>query len=250
MKEFLRLVYSECYKMRHTLFFKLHLLIPIFGILLFLCYYGVSPHEWESEVSGYIMALGAALPFVAGIVCALSVSQEEGNHFLVVLGAPAKRQTQVLAKWSVLFFTGFMSWALAVGGFMAGYSLVLKRGRADFGLVLALILLLWTSSAGIYFFHLFLNFWRPKSISIGIGAFESVVSALMLTGLGEGRWQFLPCAYGGRWAGFCLRYYLEGFRPETEAIKRLALINAAVTAGIFLFTMAGFHFYEGRRTYD
>ena len=95
--------------MRHTIFFWLHLLLPVFGILLFLCYYSVSPHKWESEVSGYITVLTTALPLIISIVCAQSISPEEGNHFLVFLGTAVKRRNSVLAKWFMVYCAGLMA---------------------------------------------------------------------------------------------------------------------------------------------
>lgn len=251
MKEFVRLVCSEFYKMRHTIFFWLHLLVPVFGILLFLCYYGVSPHGWESELSGYVTVLTTVFPFIISIVCSKGVSLEEGNHFLVFLGTAVKRRNAFLSKWFVCFFMGLLGTALAVGGFMAGYSLLLRRVRFDAGLCLNMILIMWLSSMGLYFLHIFLNLWKPGSVSVCVGAAESIVSALMLTGLGDGLWQFLPCAYGGHWEGYYFRYYLEGSLPETVMpLKGQFFINAGVTAVIIFFTLAGFHFYEGRQMND
>lgn len=251
MREFVRLVHLEFYKMKHTGFFWLHLFVPVFGILLFLCYYGVSPHRWEGELSGYIEVLTTAFPLIISIVCAQNVSHEEGNHFLVFLGMAVKRRNMFTAKWFVCVFMGLLGTALAVGGFMAGYSLLLKRVRFDAVLCLNMILLVWAGSMGMYFYHVFLNLWKPKSISLCIGAVESVVSALMLTGLGDGIWQFLPCAFGGHWTGYYFRYYLDGRLPAAVAgLKGSLLINGAVTAVIALLTLTGFYFYEGRRIND
>ncbi|MEY8508179.1 lantibiotic immunity ABC transporter MutG family permease subunit [Lachnospiraceae bacterium 42-17] len=251
MREFARLVYSEFYKMKHTAFFWLHLLVPVFGILLFLCYYGVSTHKWESELSGYITVLTVSFPLVISIACAQNVSVEEGNHFLVFLGMAVKRRNIFLAKWFVCFFMGLTGIAIAVGGFMAGYNLLLKRGRFDIRFCLMIIFFMWAGSIGMYFLHVFLNLWKPKSISICMGAVESVVSALMLTGLGEGLWQFFPCTYGGHWEGYYLRYCLEGrFPAAVEELRGTLFVNGAVTAGIVLFTLAAFHFYEGRQNND
>lgn len=247
----MRLVRLEFYKMRHTIFFWLHLFVPAFGILMFLCYYGVSPHEWESELSGYIAVLTTAFPFVISIVCHKCVSLEEGNHFLVFLGAAVKRRNAFLSKWFVCFVMGLLGTALAVGGFMAGYSLFLRRARFDAGLCLNMILIMWLCSMGLYFLHVFLNLWKPGSVSVCVGAAESIVSALMLTGLGDGLWQFLPCAYAGHWEEYYFRYYLEGSLAEAPILlKRLFFINAGVTAVIILFTLVGFRFYEGRQIND
>lgn len=251
MRELLRLIHLEFYKMKHMSFFFLHLLIPVFGILVFLCYYGISPHSRESELSSYVIVLTAALPLVISVVCAQAVSPEEGNHFLVFLGTAVKRKHAFLAKWVLVFFMGLFGMALAVGGFMAGYSLILKRCELDFSFMVMIILVMWLGSTGMYVMHLYLNLWKPKSISIGIGAVESVLSALMLTGLGDGLWQFLPCAFCGRWEGLLMRYWFKKSPPVTEEfIRHSFAVNIIVTAGIVLIAAAGFYFYEGRRTDD
>lgn len=251
MKEFIKLVHLEFYKMKHTAFFPMHLLIPIFGILTFLCYYKISPHSWEQELSFYITVLTTAFPLVISIVCAQAVSPEEDSHFLVFLGTAVKRRNAFFAKYFLVFFMGFLGTALAVGGFMAGYSLLLKRCGFDFFSAAMTILVMWLGSMGMYVMHLVLNLWMPKSISIGIGTVESVMAALMLTGLGEGLWQFLPCAFGGRWEGILMKYRTEERLPVTkEFIWRSLGINIAVTAGIILIAAAGFYFYEGRRADD
>lgn len=251
MKEFTGLVYAEFYKMRHTVLLMLHVLIPVFGILVFLCYYKMSPHRWEDELSAYLMVLTTAFPFIISIVCAQSVSLEEDNHFSVFLGMPVRRGNAFLAKFFSLFFSGLFAAALAVGGFLTGYCLILKRCMLDFRFAGILIFVMWISSAGVYVMHILLNLWRPKSVSLCIGLVESIVSALMLTGLGEGLWQFFPCSYGGHWESFLMRYWLEGkWCVEKEFLFKSLIVNLLVTAAIAAASAAGFYFYEGRRFHD
>lgn len=250
MGELVRLIRMEFYKMKHTALFPLHILIPVFGILTFLCYYGGSQHGWESEVSAYIQVLVTALPLVISIVCAQSVSLEEQNHFMVFLGTAEKRRNAFLAKWFSVFFMGLFSMALAVGGFMAGYCLILKRRRFDLWLTCMMILVMWLAGSGMYVLHVFLNLWKPKSISLGVGTVETVVAALMLTGLGDGLWPFLPCAFGGHWEDMLMRYRIEGKLPAAEYIRESLCFNLLVTAVIVVTAAAGFYYYEGRRVND
>lgn len=121
----------------------------------------------------------------------------------------------------------------------------------DFRFAGMLIIVMWVSSAGMYVMHIFLNLWRPKSVSLCIGLVESIVSALMLTGLGEGIWQFFPCSYGGHWESFLMRYWLEGkWCVEKEFLFKSLIVNLLVTAAIAAASAAGFYFYEGRRFHD
>lgn len=251
MREFIRLVHSEFYKMKHTVFFVLHLIVPAFGIFVFLCYYGVSPHKWEEELLAYITVLTVALPLSISIVCAQAVSYEEGNHFLAFLGTALKRRHAFWAKWFLVFFMGLLAMALTVGGFMAGYCLLLRRCDFDLWFTAAVTLVMWIGSAGMYVSHMFLNLWKPKSVSLGIGMVESASAALLLTGLGDGLWQFLPCAYGGHWEEIFMRYWFYGsVSVSYEFIRNSLFINVLVTAGIIMAAVAGFHFYEGRRVND
>lgn len=250
MGELVRLIRMEFYKMKHTAFLRLHILLPLFGILLFLCYYGISPHRWEGEVSAYIQVLVTALPLVISIVCAQSVSPEEQNHFMVFLGTAEKRRNAFLSKWFSVFFMGLFSMTLAVGGFMAGYCLILKRCRFDLRLTGMMILVMWLTSGSMYVLHVFLNLWKPKSISLGVGTVEVVISALMLTGLGDGIWPFLPCAFGGYWEDMLMRYRMEGKLAAAEYMRESFGINLLVTAALAVVAAAGFYYYEGRRVND
>lgn len=195
--------------------------------------------------------LATSLPLVISVVCAQAVSPEEGNHFLVFLGLAVKRRNAFLAKWWMVFLSGLGAMTLAVGGFMAGYCLLLKRMPFDMAFCLAVIFIMWNGSFGLYVIHMILNLWKPRSLSICAGAAESVVSALMLTGLGDGLWQFLPCAYAGRWEGHFFRYYLEGKLPLEESVLKASFgVNAVILAGITGAAMTGFYYYEGRRVND
>ena len=79
----------------------------------------------------------------------------------------------------------------------------------------------------LYAFHLFLSLCFGKAASMAAGIVEAVLAALMLTGLGDGCWPVVPCAWSGRWSSYLLLY---------EA-------GVLITAGIFIW----FHYYEGRQ---
>lgn len=56
----------------------------------------------------------------------------------------------------------------------------------------------------LYSFHLFLAFRFNKAISIGVGITESLISALFLTGLGDGIWSYVPCSWSARFVTYAL----------------------------------------------
>lgn len=253
MKEFIRHMRGEIMKMRRTALPTLHLAVPLLGILLFLAYYRATSYSCQGEVSGYITVLTTALPFMISIVCILSVSLEERNHFCVFLGTAVKKRNVFLAKWSVLSGLGLGAVILAVSGFMAGYSCVLGKSKFDAGWCLAVSGCMWLCGQGQYLIHLYLNFSCSKSLSLCVGAEESLVSALMLTGLGDGIWQLLPCAFGGRWEGYLLKVWFsggKGMKSLWQYYERSLWVNLTVMAGMVSLTAVWFYVYEGRRVDD
>ena len=84
---------------------------------------------------------------------------------------------------------GFAAILLAVFGFAGGFLALSGKAALSAGEYLALACVLWMEGADLYLLHLFLNLKFSKSISLCVGTSELVVSALFLTGLGEGRWQ-------------------------------------------------------------
>lgn len=253
MKELFRYLRGERLKMKHTILPGFHAAVPLLGILLFLLYYRGTAYSRQSELSGYIMVLTTAFPLIISIVCVLSVSMEEKNHFQVFLGTAVKKRNAFLAKWFILSGMGLGAVILAVFGFMAGYSFILGKDKFDFGLCSAVSVCMWLCGQGQYVIHLYLNLSGGKSISMCAGAAESLVSALMLTGLGDGIWPFLPCAFGGRWEDCLLKGWFAGranAKPLYPYYGRILLINIVVMAGIIGLSAVWFYFYEGRRVDD
>ncbi len=83
----------------------------------------------------------------------------------------------------------------------ASLKTVLKKGCFNLSLscfysYVGLFLL--TSTVILYLLHLLIAFLFGSGATIGLGIFEVLVSALLLTGLGDGIWQFVPCAWPAR----------------------------------------------------
>ena len=63
----------------------------------------------------------------------------------------------------------------------------------------------------LYLIHLVVVFLFGNGANIGLGIAESLLSALLLTGLGDGIWQFIPCAWGTRLMGTLINlWYYSG----------------------------------------
>ena len=95
-------------------------------------------------------------------------------------------------------------------------------------------------SVPLYLEHLFLNLIFPKTVSQCVGVVQSVVSALFLTGLGEGRWQFFPAT----WSARGIRYCNDPVNGKRVLFCLLLLFLMCVIIGVW------FHKYEGRQCND
>ena len=68
MTEFYRFIKSKGYRMRHSLFFPVHILIPLVGIFLYLAYMGLRQAGVWEHLTTYVTLLAMAYPAIAGIV--------------------------------------------------------------------------------------------------------------------------------------------------------------------------------------
>ncbi len=246
MKELHRNIRAELWKMRHTLIPWLHVLIPVLGILVFLSYYSFAVWSDAEKVSGYMEALSVVLPLVISVICSMAVEMEEKGHFQTFLGTAVHRRVPFLAKWLVLAGLGFLAVLLAVFGFAGGYWMMTDRAVLSAGDYLALSAGLFIGGWNLYLFHLFLNLRFSKNISLCAGTAELLIAALFLTGLGEGRWQFFPCAWGGRWIAYLLQCQIGNGAEASSFASGSLSAGTAVTVVLWCTVMVWFHFYEGR----
>lgn len=246
--EFLRLIGAECLKMRRTILPLIHVSVPVAVSILFLGYYSFAPWSEQSQISVYVEVLGVALPFLISMICAAAVELETENHFQVFLGVVQGRKRVLAAKWLVLLGLGLFALSLAVGIFAAGYYYLLGKNSLTLGLCVTLTGVLWVGSISLYMWHLFLNLRFSKTISMGIGIGETLISALFLTGLGDGRWQYVPAGFSARGSSELLYFRLAmqtGNGMTGELLKKMEcclLITVLLCVIIFLW----FQFYEGR----
>lgn len=250
MRELARLIQGEFIKMRHTKLLWMHIFVPAAGAAVFLLYYGYAPWSAEGKVQGYMESVAVAYPFLAGLVCAMSVELEEEGHMQTFLLSGRRKYRLFLGKWLALGLCSLAASAIAFPGFAAGYEFILRQNPYPAHFYILGWLALWGGQMVLYAFHLFLSLCFGKAASMAAGIVEAVLAALMLTGLGDGCWPVVPCAWSGRWSSYLLLYE-AGDRGRWSAAARslpaqLAVCAAAavlITAGIFIW----FHYYEGRQ---
>lgn len=232
-------VRAELLKMKHTFLIPFHVAVPVViaGFMLF--YYHGTIGNPMGQTMAYFELIGVGLPFVVSIVCAGNIGLEEQNHFQVFLGNYKVKGKGFVVKGVVLFGMGVLAIFGAAVLFAAGYHFLL--GKEGIGMqYVRLTGTLIFGSVPLYLEHLFLNLIFPKTVSQCVGVVQSVVSALFLTGLGEGRWQFFPAT----WSARGIRYCNDPVNGKRVLFCLLLLFLMCVIIGVW------FHKYEGRQCND
>lgn len=223
---------------------KAHIFIPMGIAGIFLVYYTYSPWDAVSKVGAYFQILGMGFPFLTGLFGALISEQEqEAGAFREILGAPQKTNA-FFSKLLLLALMGFFSVFLASLLFGAGYIGLLHQHCVDFSFYVKSALLLWGCSLPLYLWHLLLAFCCNRGISIGVGIMESLLAALMITGMGDGIWLYFPAAWAPRMITALLtaqtmRIPLDG--GFYAAVTLCFLMTAALLAAFGVWA----HFWEG-----
>lgn len=235
--------------MKHTFLYPLHIAVPVIGSILFLLYYHVSDWDEMMQISGFIQVIGIALPFVIALICAGNVSLEEENHFQPFLGTSVCKWHTLFAKWMVLEALALLSIIASVCMFACGYHWILGKEALSSQIYGLLILFLWLGSIPLYLEHLFLNFTYSKAASLGAGVAQLLLSALFLTGLGDGKWQFFPSTWSVRWTSLILTVIVNDGASDflIGKVKTYAMICLLITVVIYVIIRMWFYFYEGRQ---
>lgn len=241
MRTWIRLLRAERYKMKHTILPVMHVGIPLTGSILLLIYYRATSLNGIEQVSGFIEIVGMGFPFLVSLICSRSMMLEEGNHYQTFLGGSAARTTSLSAKCIVLQLLGLLAVILGIGSFALGEQYLL--GNADFPVMVypAAALALWLGSLIQYPIHLFLNMRFSQSVSMGIGVAQSVLAALLVTGLGEGIWQFIPCSWSIRMSIEQLKRMMI---PGAGFSKREGIICLLISVVVCVIIFVWFH-YKG-----
>lgn len=206
---FFRYLKADFYKTKRLPVRLAHLLIPVGTSVLFLIYYIYSAWDTETKVTAYFQVLGMGLPLLTGLFCAMLSEQElSAGGFWNMLSA-RKRAAAFFSKLLVLLLLGMFALLLASVLFGTGYFLGTGQRSVGYLFYWKEAFVLMGSSIFLYVLHLFLALRFDKGVTIALGFVESLLSALLLTGMGEGIWMYVPAAWASRFV--TLFYYHEKF---------------------------------------
>lgn len=245
-----RVLRADSLKMKGTIFFWIHIAMPIIGIVLFLSYYSFSKVDSISKVPVYIQALSMAFPLLISVVSSFVVEQESlAGNFTELLSTEYGKRKAFISKVCLLLICGFCSTIVAVVGFAAGFHFLLGQNELPLSFYVEISFVLFGCQIFMYLFHLFLNFRFSKGASIGVGVMECLLSALMLTGMGDVIWKYMPCAWGMRLSNsfFAYRLNLDSFHALPVDIQMGIVICICSTIIAFIMSLIWFSFYEGRK---
>lgn len=245
MGAFYRCIRSDIYKMKRQPILWVHLLVPLAGVGVFLAYYTFTSWTPVSKVGGYLEVMAVAFPTLIGIVCSMAAEQESSaGNFQPLLTFPVKL-LPFASSLLVLVVLGAGAAVLAAGGFGLGFTIFLNETPFALEFYFYAACILAGSSIFLYALHWIVSLQYGGGASIGIGIVESLLSALMLTGLGNGIWQFFPCAWGVR---FISIYELLNLNPKVVPDLSVGVaFCAAATAAILFLACLWFYRWEGRK---
>lgn len=246
MLSLLHCIRSDLYKFRHTSMILIHLILPLGAAAAFLAYFAISPWKPGSKVSGYFEMIGVSFPLVIGLVCSKTIEQEgQAGSFQNMLCGTKSRTVVFLSKLIVMLLLGACSIALAIGVFAAGFRV------APWGVYGKVTALLIAGSIFLYILHLFVSLQYGRGASIGLGIVESLLSALALTGLGDGIWYYIPCTWCARFSDDMVYSWLNPAKSFGFAeLKRGLLVAVPATLIALILVFLWFRIWEGRKTYD
>ena len=234
---------GEYEKSKHSILRSIHWIIPFLCAVIFAGYYHVSVWEKSVKISTYLETLAVAFPFLTGIIVGMAVQIEnQAGHFQLMLGTIPSRTAPYIGKLGFLIINAFGATFLALGVFVILY----REAPAVFCMKAGLLLV--ATMVPVYMIQLMTGVNFGKGASMGLGIAGSLISALMITGLGDIIWKYIPWAWGVR----AMEYLVLAWNKPYiyEQIKQDFFHGMAVCivcSGVFLIvSLLWFRNWEGK----
>ncbi len=246
MGAFVRYLHSDFLKIKRRPILWVHILIPFVGIAFFIILDIFHQSPSSGSTAGAVLGgVASAFPTLIGVVCSMAAEQEsEAGNFQSLLTFRSKL-IPFFSMSAMLLILGLGSALLTSFGFEAIFAAVRHQTPCGPDFYLWGTLLVYASNIFIYIFHLFLSLRFNKAVSIGIGIVESMLSCLLITGLGDGIWVLIPCAWGLR---FLKVFEYGGVAPIGYGLKAGIIFCCIETVLMCLFSCIWFLRWEGKKT--
>ena len=247
MQKLGRQISSDAIRLSKTPFFIVHLTVPALGILIFVAYQSMTIYPPEKFTVNYYQVLTLIYPLLAAWICSIITEQEvEAGGGFFLLSTPSRIKS-LLSKLLFLVMFGLMSCLLAALGYSGAAAIIISEFSFPLSITFRMALLVWGCAVFEYLFHTWLGLRFSRNASFAAAAAEILFAALMLTGLGETIWFFVPSAWGVRLANLLSGYLLLGDIAAVPAMQLGTLIAVAVTFLMLLLLFTWFCRWEGRK---
>ncbi|MEG1947335.1 MAG: lantibiotic immunity ABC transporter MutG family permease subunit [Lachnospiraceae bacterium] len=237
MKYFFRNLHSDIYKITHSAILPIHFIIPIVGAAIFLIYYMISPWEESQKVSAYFQVLAMVFPVLIGVIIVMMSEKElQAGSFQMILSTPYKKNLPHISIIFAILLFGFISSMLATVGFGVIFRLMGNQlftmnlyGKAG--------LLLFYGNISLYMLEYLLSFAFGKGVGLGVGMIGSLLSAVLLTGLGDNIWPFLPWSIPTRFCSIMVESTLTQVDFISQHGVKLGFLFIVISSILLLITV-------------
>ena len=239
---------SDLYQFCYSPLWLIHLFIPILGVVLFLGYYSISIVNNFNKISAYIQVLSISFPFLIGIVISVTVENEQSaGNFQMLFTSPTKKYKGHFSKLIVLIFFGFVSSVLALVGFGIGFDYEVLNITFYFNTAILLSI----SVLPLYMLQYIISLFCGNGFGLVFGTVGSLLSALLLTGLGDGIWSFLPWGITARFSHILFKSMAMNTTFFNSSGVIPSIIFILISSAIFLMLLVFLlNKWEGRRLDD
>lgn len=245
MKEYIRYLKSDFYKLRYSWLYPIHVLFPVCGAGLTLTYAKISTSSNFNKMAAFVQIISIAYPFVISIVCQIVADQEMQAGNCQNLLTLSSRIKAIISKLTILLSFGFIATFFTVVLFGSVFPIVTGKPIPT-AFFLFMPLVLWGSNFMLYEIYLILAFQFGRNVGISIGAIGSMMSALLQTGLGTGLWYVTPFGVGVHFAENTLTKVLRLSIIASAEIKIGILYCVISTCAILGILIFWFSRYNGR----
>lgn len=240
---FFSAVHSEMLKVKHTLFWAIHVLAPIFGGLLFILYFMIYSGVDEYKKIKLLLELIAMLfPLVISVIVGMNIIQEEKNSYFQTILAVSNRYKVLGAKLFMLYVAGNFAFVGLLFLFVLGVNVLGIMENLNISMLSCAAMGIVFGNLSIYIWHLFLNLKYGIGISLFFGVFESLQCILYSNIELQGIWRYIPFAWSMNWIQDSLNNNLLGRMVEWVSI-------AFLTVCFLLILMKWFSHWEGRKSH-
>lgn len=240
-----RCIQADMLKSRHTLLWPIHFFVPVVGAFVFAGYFRMAGRTVINNVCAFLEMAAIVFPFLVGVIVAMVIALEsEAGNFQIMLGTLRSRTIVYIGKLFFLLMLAAMSLVLCIGVFAILYPML------PFAFYVKPMGVLFVSIVPVYLISMLLGLKYGKSVSMGLGIVGSLVSALMMTGLGDFVWKFVPWAWGVRFVDFCILEYsspqqFSQMFPECVSGVCIMLAVTVVLAGV---SLVWFNTWDGKKS--